>query len=89
MNKRMEFLFRLIPGIRGEIFRSILKFVYTVKISEIDEGDIGREILVGADRFDCTQLKLFADSAIVDKFLVVADAAECLIFADSFSCALF
>ena len=54
------------------------------------EDDIAtaKEILLAADRFDCTQLKLYAESIIVDKFLVAYNAAALLVFADSYSCAL-
>lgn len=77
-----------IPGIRGEIFRSILEFVYTVTTPQIVEEDTAMEILVAADRVGCTQLKLYVESVIVEKFLTATDAADWLIFADSFSCAL-
>ena len=73
---------------RGEIFKSILDFVYTVKTPEIESEAIVIELLVAADRYDCVHLKPFVKSVLVDKFLKAGNAADLLIFADSHSCAL-
>ena len=70
------------------VFGSLLDYVYSVKAPDIENENIAMELLVAADRFDCTQLKLYAESVIADKFLVASNAAELLVFADSYSCAL-
>jgi hypothetical protein len=73
---------------RGEIFKSILDFVYTGKTPEIEKEGIASELLVAADCYHCVHLKLYVESILVDKFLTAGNAAALLIFADSHSCAL-
>ena len=46
------------------------------------------KFLLAADRLDCTDLKLYAESTITDKFLNASNAAHWLILGDSHSCAL-
>lgn len=77
-----------IDSVKGEIFKSVLEFVYTVKTPDIEDIDTAKELLVAADRFDCVHLKLYVESIIVDKFLSAKNAAELLIVGDSYSCAL-
>ena len=77
-----------IDSVRGEIFESILEFIYTVKVPRIQDINVAIEILIASDRFECVHLKLFVESILVDKFLNAGNAAELLILADSHSCAL-
>jgi hypothetical protein len=77
-----------INSVRGVIFKKILDFVYAVKISDIENQDMATELLVAANRFDCTHLKLFVESVLVDNFLTAENAAELFVLADSHSCAL-
>eukprot|EP00531_Pseudo-nitzschia_arenysensis_P012534 CAMPEP_0116116004 /NCGR_PEP_ID=MMETSP0329-20121206/806_1 /TAXON_ID=697910 /ORGANISM="Pseudo-nitzschia arenysensis, Strain B593" /LENGTH=388 /DNA_ID=CAMNT_0003609469 /DNA_START=61 /DNA_END=1227 /DNA_ORIENTATION=+ len=78
----------IIDATSPKIFKSILDFVYTVKLPDIDNKNIATELLVAADRFECVELKLYVESIIVDNFLAPKNAAELLLFADSHSCAL-
>lgn len=77
-----------IHSMRGEIFKSILDFVYVSKTPKIKNQDFAIELLVAADVYGCVHLKLYVESALVDKFLKAENAAELFIFADSHSCAL-
>jgi len=77
-----------IHAVRAEIFESLLAFVYTVATPEINTEEKARELLVAADCYECTHLKLYAESVLVDRFLRPANAADLLLFADAHSCAL-
>jgi hypothetical protein len=77
-----------IHSMRGEIFKSVLDFVYAVKTPEIEKEDIAIELLVAADCYNCVDLKLYVEYVLVDKFLNAGNAAALLILADSHSCAL-
>ena len=77
-----------ISDMRGEIFQKLLEFIYTVKTPEVKDVTTAIDILLAANRFDCTELKLYAESVIVDKFLTPTIAAKMLILGDSYSCAL-
>lgn len=77
-----------IHSIRGEIFKSVLDFVYTVKTPKIESEDIAIELLAAADCYDCVDLKIYVESVLVDKFLTAGNTAALLILADSHSCAL-
>ena len=77
-----------IHSMRGEIFKSVLDFVYTGKTPKIEREDIAIELLVAADCYNCVDLKLYVEYVLVDKFLNAGNAAALLILADSHSCAL-
>jgi hypothetical protein len=77
-----------ISSVESSIFKSVLDFAYNVKVPEIANEGKAVELLVAADRFDCSHLKLYVESIIVDKFLTGQNAAEMFVFADSYSCAL-
>ncbi|OEU07609.1 hypothetical protein FRACYDRAFT_251031 [Fragilariopsis cylindrus CCMP1102] len=77
-----------ISDMKGEVFQKLLEFVYTVKTPEVKDVTAAIEILLAANRFDCTELKLYVESVIVDKFLTPTIAAKMLIIGDSYSCAL-
>ena len=75
--------------IKGETFRKILEYIYTINTTpNIDNEASSTELLIAADRFDCTQLKLYVESTIVDKFLTTENAASMLVLGDSHSLAL-
>jgi hypothetical protein len=74
---------------KGETFRKILEYIYTVNtIPKMDNVSSAKDLLLAADRFDCTHLKLYVESTIVDKFLTTDNAASMLILGDSHSLAL-
>lgn len=77
-----------IPGVEGDVFQTILEFIYCVRVPDIDNEDIALKLLLAADRLGCTDLKLFVESTIVDKFLEASNAADWLVTSDSHSCAL-
>ncbi|OEU08638.1 hypothetical protein FRACYDRAFT_249532 [Fragilariopsis cylindrus CCMP1102] len=75
--------------IKGETFRKILEYIYTVNTTpKLDDVSSAEDLILAADRFDCTQLKLYVESTIVDKFLTTENAASMLVLGDSHSLAL-
>ena len=75
--------------IKGETFRKILEYIYTVNTTpKIDNEASATELLLAADRFDCTQLKLYVESTIVDNFITLNNTAAMMVLGDSHSCAL-
>lgn len=77
-----------IVSVREEVFKSILDFIYHVKTPVVNDKVTAKELLVGADCYECLHLKLYMESVIVDKYLTIENATELLVFADSHSCAL-
>jgi hypothetical protein len=77
-----------LPGIDRETFETMLEYVYTVKRPLLEDAHTARKLLVAADRFCMTELKLYVESVLADKFVDETNAAELLLFADSHSCAL-
>ncbi len=77
-----------IESTREKVFKKILEFVYTVRLPKLKTKDIAKEVLIAADFYECIQLKLYAESVIVDKLLTNENAAELFLFAESYSCAL-
>jgi len=77
-----------VPGIDRDTFEAMLEHSYTVKQPVIRDEDAGKKLLVAADRFCLTDLKLYVESVIVDRFATVHNATSLLLFADSHSCAL-
>merc|ERR1712238_280348 len=72
------------------IFEILIRFVYSSeepKLDDLDEETI-KSILVAANRFGVTELKLYAESVVIEKFLVPSKAAALLLFADAHMCAL-
>ena len=70
------------------VFEAMMEFIYTGKEPKLNDEDTAKSIIFQADRFGCTELKLFAESILVGHFLVPSTAAGLLLFADSHSCAL-
>jgi hypothetical protein len=78
-----------LPRIKEETFRKILEYIYTVNTTpKMDDVSSAKDLLLAADRFDCTQLKLYVESTIADKFLTTDNAASMLVLGDSHSLAL-
>lgn len=77
-----------IQDMEGDIFESILEFVYCVRKPEIEDKDTAAKLLLAADRLGCTVLKLYVESKIVENFLDAPTAAEWLVLSDSHSCPL-
>jgi len=72
------------------VFEVLIQFVYSSeepKLSDLDEETI-KSILVAANRFRVTELKLYVESILIEKFLVPSKAAAFLLFADAHLCAL-
>lgn len=77
-----------LPEIDRETFEAMLEHIYTVKQPSIENEEAARKLLVAADRFCLTGLKLYVESVLVDRFATANTAASLLLFADSHSCAL-
>ena len=79
-----------LPDTEEKVFDVFLVFLYTGKEPELnkDDEDIAKSILHAANRFGCTDLKLYIESVLVDKILVPSNAIALLFLADSYSCAL-
>jgi hypothetical protein len=58
------------------------------KDDDNDDEDIAKSILDAANRFGCTDLKLYIESVLVEKFLFPSNTAALLLLSDSYSCAL-
>jgi hypothetical protein len=56
--------------------------------NEHEDEEYARALLLAGNRFGCPQLKLYAESVLVDKHLTLENAPEYLPLADSHSCAL-
>ena len=58
--------------------------------NDTGDGDFEKvkAIVCVADQFGCTDLKLYMESMLVDKFISTSTAIELLLFADARSCAL-
>jgi hypothetical protein len=79
-----------LPGVDEVAFEALFKFLYTgIEPNDI-RGDENSavEMLVLANQFDCTHLKLYAESVLAERFLDTSNAADKLLFADAHSCAL-
>lgn len=77
-----------LPGIDCDTFEAMLEHIYTVKQPIVEDEEAAKKLLVAADRFCLTNLKLYVESILVDRFTNVDNAASLLLFADSHSCAL-
>ena len=85
-----------LPDMDASIFEMLLEFWYTDKVPTISTTPINDDeekkvtaILVACDRLGCTDLKLYMESILVDKFLNAStNTIRLLLLADSHSCAL-
>jgi len=77
-----------LPDIDKDIFEAMLEHIYTVKQPIIKGETKAKKLLVAADRFCLTDLKLYVESVLVDRFVTTENAASLLLLADSHSCAL-
>ena len=75
----------LLHGINGNVFKSYLDYVYTVKAPDIEDKDTAMQILGVEECFGCGELKLYVESVLVDKFLEVSNAAKMILVADEYS----
>jgi len=78
-----------IKDVDSSMFEALLRYVYGEEPppDDIMEKD-ARKVLDVADRFGCVNLKLVAESALVESGINESTAAELLLFADAKSCAL-
>jgi len=73
---------------RRDIFRMLLEFVYTSKFPRLENMETTTAVLVAADTYSCSPLKLYAESVLVDKFLAPENTADLLLLAEPRKCAL-
>jgi hypothetical protein len=76
----------VLPDVDETAFEALLEFIYMDKVPTVNETT--KSILLTANRFGCTDLKLYMESILIEKFLIPSTAASLLLLADSHSCAL-
>jgi len=72
----------------SDTFEVMLEYIYTVSLPNITTAEDGMRMLVAADRLHMTQLKLYVESVLADKFLDESNFATLFVFGDAYSCAL-
>ena len=84
-----------LSGVSAKTFDVIHKYIYSVldpedqdNISIWEDFDTTTAIMTGSDRYGITDLKLYAESMLVENHLVVANAVDLLLLADAHTCAL-
>lgn len=79
----------MIDNVNDSVFNALLRFVYAEEPppDELMEQNT-RDILDAADRFGCVNLKLLAESRLVESGIDSDNAAELLLLAEAKSCAL-
>jgi hypothetical protein len=79
-----------LPDVNEVAFGALFKFLYTGTESTYIHRDekSAQDMLLLADQFDCTHLKLYAESVLAERFLDTSNAADMILFADAHSCAL-
>lgn len=78
-----------IDNVSPDIFRLLLSYIYGMKISNDEMKSHAREIIDVADRFGVVNLKLEAESFIVeDTTFTTENVKELLLYAESKNCAL-
>ncbi|KAG7370319.1 BTB/POZ domain containing protein [Nitzschia inconspicua] len=79
-----------IPNIEKQIFEQIVQYLYNSLDLESISNDYesAKNLLVAADCFGCTDLKLYVESTLTEHFLNADTAASLLALADGHSCAL-
>jgi len=85
-----------IPGVEENVFSAFLDYVYTYNeerlmrwLSESESSDnFAKSLLVAADKFGATDLKIKVESVLADRYLSKDNCCEMLLWADSHWCAL-
>mmetsp|Transcript_13135 Transcript_13135/g.27780 ORF Transcript_13135/g.27780 Transcript_13135/m.27780 type:complete len:512 (+) Transcript_13135:269-1804(+) len=82
-----------IPGVDEAVFGAFLEYVYTSNEESLlwflkNNPGSGGALLVLADKFGATDLKLRTESLLVDSFLSLSNGLEMLLLADSHYCGL-
>jgi speckle-type POZ protein len=80
-----------IDGVEPSTFRAFLHFLYSNTLPTgfgTDDMDVMMALVEMASRFGCVSLKLFAELQLVKAGVLVENAVEFLLFADSHCCAL-
>jgi len=78
-----------VTGVKPNIFRSVLFYVYGGKVKEEDLESHAKEIICAADRFGVVNLKLEAEASYVESTAFSVDnVMENLLYADATNCAL-
>jgi hypothetical protein len=68
---------------------NLLAYIYDGSLPHrCDTYDSARALLLAADRFECTSLKLYVESYMAEEILNHANAADFLLLADALSCPL-
>jgi BTB/POZ domain len=77
-----------LPDVDPLVFENLLAYCYDGCLPHpISRFDTVKSLLIAADRFECTSLKLYAEHYAAEQILGWTNAADFLLFADSISCA--
>jgi BTB/POZ domain len=77
-----------LPDVDPLAFADLLAYCYDGSLPRpVRTFDAVKSLLIAADRFECTSLKLYVEHYAAEKVLHWADAADYLLLADSISCA--
>ena len=83
----------VLENIDSSAFEALVQFCYIGTIPKLntkgnkDENE-AKNVLLVADRFGCSDLKLYTESYLVEHILVASKVARLLLLADSHSCPL-
>jgi BTB/POZ domain len=77
-----------LPDVDSLSFENLLAYTYDGSPPHlIRTFDTVKSLLIAADRFECTSLKLYVEHYAVEEVLCAPNAADFLLLADSISCA--
>jgi BTB/POZ domain len=77
-----------LPDLDPLVFANLLAYCYDgSRPHQCRTIDAFKSLLIAADRFECTSLKLYMEHRIAEKVLSATNAADLLLLADSMSCA--
>jgi BTB/POZ domain len=77
-----------VPDVDPLVFENLLAYCYDGCLPHpISRFDTVKSLLIAADRFECTSLKLYVEHCEAGRVLCGTNAADFLLLADSLSCA--
>ena len=78
-----------ISHVTESTFKTLMEYIYANKVpNTADIAENATALLIGADQFDLTHLKLYLESKIISSILCPENAAGWLIVADGHTCPL-
>jgi hypothetical protein len=73
-----------ISSIDADIFNLCLEFIYLGKTPEINDELLAVKIIEAAHRIGCSDLEMFTETVVVEKFLTVHNASHWLLRSDQY-----